>query len=60
MLICLFLSKSINLPGVATIIEACSTCLICLEYELLQRGFKVERQKTLPVIYNSIKLDAGY
>lgn len=33
---------------------------VCLEYELLQKGFKVERQKALPVIYNSIKLDAGY
>jgi GxxExxY protein len=32
----------------------------CLEYELLQIGFKVDRQKSLPVIYNSIKLDAGF
>ena len=37
-----------------------STYEVCLEYELLQKGLKVERQKTLPVIYNSIKLDAGY
>ena len=37
-----------------------STYEVCLEYELLQKGFKVERQKVLPVIYNSIKLDAGY
>lgn len=37
-----------------------STYEACLEYELKQKGFKVERQKSLPVIYNSIKLDAGY
>ncbi|NOZ45319.1 MAG: GxxExxY protein [Chlorobi bacterium] len=37
-----------------------STYEVYLEYELLQKGFKVERQKVLPVIYNSIKLDAGY
>lgn len=32
----------------------------CLEYELIKRGFKVERQKALPVIYDDKKLDAGY
>ena len=32
----------------------------CLEYELLQSGYKVERQKALPVIYKEVKLDAGY
>ena len=37
-----------------------STYEACLEYELKQKGFKVERQKSLPVIYNFIKLDAGY
>jgi GxxExxY protein len=37
-----------------------STYEVCLEYELIKRGFKVERQKTLPVIYDEIKLDAGY
>jgi len=37
-----------------------STYEVCLEYELLEKGFKVERQKPLPVIYNNIKLDAGY
>ena len=37
-----------------------STYEVCLEYELLHNGFKVERQKTLPVVYNNIKLDAGY
>jgi len=37
-----------------------STYEICLEYELLKRGFKVERQKPLPVVYDGIHLDAGY
>jgi GxxExxY protein len=33
---------------------------VCLEYELLKKGFKVERQKPLTVIYEDVKLDAGY
>lgn len=33
---------------------------VCMEYELLKMGYKVERQKPLPVIYYEIKLDAGY
>ena len=37
-----------------------STYEVCLEYELLQAGLKVERQKALPVVYRDIKLDAGY
>lgn len=37
-----------------------STYEVCLEYELIQKGIIVERQKALPVVYNSIKLDAGY
>lgn len=37
-----------------------STYEVCLEYELLKRGFKVERQKALPVVYDGIYLDAGY
>jgi GxxExxY protein len=37
-----------------------STYEVCLEYELLKRGFKVERQKPLPVVYDGIHLDAGY
>jgi len=37
-----------------------STYEVCLEYELLKVGLKVERQKSLPVIYDDIKLDAGY
>lgn len=37
-----------------------STYEVCLEYELLNSGYKVERQKELPVYYNKIKMDAGY
>jgi len=33
---------------------------VCLEYELLKVGFNVNRQVALPVIYDEIKLDAGY
>ncbi len=32
----------------------------CLFYELKKTGLKTERQKTLPLIYEDIKLDAGY
>ncbi len=31
-----------------------------LAYELGQRGYKVEQQKPLPMLYKEIKLDAGY
>ncbi len=31
-----------------------------LDYELKQRGYKVEQQKPLPMLYKEIKLDAGY
>ena len=37
-----------------------STYEVCLEYELLKCGLYVERQKALPVVYNEIRLDAGY
>ena len=37
-----------------------STYEVCLEHELLISGLQVERQKPLPVIYNDIKLNAGY
>lgn len=37
-----------------------STYETCLEYELLEKELKVERQKPLPVIYKDIKLNAGY
>lgn len=32
----------------------------CLAYELREFGFKVERQKAVPVVYKNIKLDCGY
>ena len=37
-----------------------STYEACLEYELLQRGFTVERQKFLPIVYKGIQVDQGY
>jgi GxxExxY protein len=37
-----------------------STYEVCLEHELLKAGLSVERQKALPVVYDEIKLDAGY
>jgi GxxExxY protein len=37
-----------------------STYEVCLEHELLKADLRVERQKVLPVVYDSIKLDAGY
>jgi len=32
----------------------------CLCHELSQNGLKFERQKTIPILYKGIKLDAGY
>jgi len=32
---------------------------ICLVHELVKRGISVERQVTLPVVYDSLRLDAG-
>lgn len=32
----------------------------CLAMELQERGFVVERQKSLPVVYKNTKVDAGY
>ena len=37
-----------------------STYQVCLEYELKKMGYDVEIEKALPVIYEDIKLDAGY
>jgi GxxExxY protein len=37
-----------------------STYQICLEYELKKMGYFIEVEKALPVIYDEIKLDAGY
>lgn len=32
----------------------------CLYYELNKLGLLVEKQKTLPLVYEEVKLDAGY
>jgi len=32
----------------------------CLYYELLKQNINVEKQKALPLIYEDVKLDAGY
>lgn len=37
-----------------------STYEACLEYELQKNTVKVERQKALPVVYDEVRLDAGY
>lgn len=37
-----------------------STYKVCLAYELDKMGYKVEVERALPVIYDEIKLDAGY
>lgn len=37
-----------------------STYEVCLEYELKKIGYKVERQKPVPVNYYGVRLDAGY
>ena len=37
-----------------------STYEVCLEHELLKAGLNTLRQVALPVVYDNIKLDAGY
>ncbi len=37
-----------------------STYEVCLEYQLRENGLLTERQVALPVIYNNVKLEAGY
>ena len=37
-----------------------STYETCMEYELIKIGYKVERQKSLPVCYDEVSLDVGY
>ncbi|MGV3528181.1 MAG: GxxExxY protein [Flavisolibacter sp.] len=32
----------------------------CLYFELINGGLKVEKQKGLPLVYNTIKLELGY
>jgi GxxExxY protein len=33
---------------------------ICLIHELVKHGFKVQSQVVLPIVYDGIRLDAGY
>jgi len=33
---------------------------VCLQYELIKSGLNAEKQKVLPLIYEELKLDAGY
>lgn len=33
---------------------------ICLIHELAQNGYKVHSQVTLPIVYDGVRLDAGY
>ena len=37
-----------------------STYEVCLEHELSKAGLNTSRQVALPVVYDNIKLDAGY
>jgi GxxExxY protein len=32
----------------------------CLYYEISKNGLKVDKQKSLPLVYEEVKLDAGY
>lgn len=32
----------------------------CLEYELTKRGFRVQRQVDMPLVYEDMRLDLGY
>jgi len=32
----------------------------CMFYEISKSGLHVEKQKTLPLVYETVKLDAGY
>jgi GxxExxY protein len=32
----------------------------CLQHDLIDAGLKVEKEKTLPIIYKDIKLERGY
>lgn len=37
-----------------------STYEVCLLHELGKRGLKVEKQVPIPVVYDTVRLDAGY
>lgn len=32
----------------------------CLSYELIQLGLKVQKEKSMPIVYKEVKLDHGY
>ena len=32
----------------------------CLQHELIKSGLRVERQKPIPLIYETVKLECGY
>jgi len=52
---CSFKIHSVLGPGLLE-----SAYLECLYYELVQSGLKVEKQKALPLVYEEVKLEAGY
>jgi len=52
---CSFKIHSVLGPGLLE-----SAYLECLYYELIQLGLKVEKQKALPLVYEEVKLEAGY
>ena len=33
---------------------------VCLAYELRKRGFQVEEERPVPVVYDEVKLDCGF
>ena len=37
-----------------------SACEACVCHELVKAGFSVQRQLALPVVYDGMKIDAGY
>lgn len=37
-----------------------SVYLICLEYELVKRGLRVQKDVPVPIIYDSVRLDAAF
>ena len=52
---CSFLVHSVLGPGLLE-----SAYQECLYYELIQSGFRVEKQKALPLVYKEVRLEAGY
>jgi GxxExxY protein len=37
-----------------------SVYLVCLKYELEKRGLRVEKEVSVPILYDSVKLDAAF